>query len=66
MKNKFAKGIVYALFAFPAGALLGYALITLLSGNTHDLPVESAMTAIFVAGPLAAIVAFVVGLSRKR
>jgi len=44
------------------GASAGYALVTRASSNTHDRPVEAAMTAAFVSGPLGAIAGGVIGL----
>jgi predicted membrane protein len=62
--RRFGRSLLYAVCGFPAGAVLGYAVVALLSGNTHDLSLEATMTAIFVAGPIGAILAFVIGLTR--
>ncbi|CAG1009017.1 hypothetical protein BURK1_03605 [Burkholderiales bacterium] len=57
-------GLAWALAGYVAGALAGYALVAALSPNVHDRDVEAAMTAVFVAGPLAALAAFVAGFVR--
>ncbi|HEY8548405.1 MAG TPA: hypothetical protein VIL35_00500 [Vicinamibacterales bacterium] len=51
---------------YAAGAVLGYAGISVLSGNTHDRALEAAMTAAFVTGPAAAVVAVVIALAAGR
>jgi hypothetical protein len=50
------------------GAVVGYALVSRASSNTHDRPVEAAMTGAFVTGPLGAVVCGVTGflLGRRR
>jgi hypothetical protein len=42
---------------YVVGAVTGYALVSGLSGNTHDRAVEAAMTAAFVTGPVGAVLA---------
>ncbi|MDX2156374.1 MAG: hypothetical protein SFW09_07680 [Hyphomicrobiaceae bacterium] len=63
-------GIARALLGlaggYVAGALVGAALVFLLSGNTHDKSVEMAMTAVFVTGPLGAVIGLTVGLILGR
>lgn len=51
--------VLSACLGFFLAAIIGYALVMLLSPNKHDLPVEAAMTAIFVCGPIGAIVAVI-------
>lgn len=58
--------ILIAGLGFLVAAVLGYVLVNLLSSNQHDRSVEAAMTALFVAGPLGAIVAGVVVFFRDR
>jgi hypothetical protein len=48
----------------PTDAFAGYFLISWFSSNTHDRSVEAAMTAAFVFGPFAALIAFIVGVVR--
>jgi membrane-bound acyltransferase YfiQ involved in biofilm formation len=59
------KRFVIILFAAIAGfvvfAFCGYWMITFLSSNTHDRAVESAMTSIFVLGPLGAVLGVLAG-----
>ncbi len=57
-------GLLFAVAGYLIGALAGYLLITLLSGNQHDRSVEAAMTGAFASGPLAALIGFVVGIIR--
>jgi hypothetical protein len=51
-------------------ALVGYALIEIFSGNRHDRSLEASMTAVFVFGPIGAIIGIVTGAllpkSKKR
>jgi len=66
--RRFGIGLAYAVGGYFGGALVGYFLIATFSSNTHDRSVEAAMTAAFVAGPLGAVIAFVLGvmLAGKR
>jgi hypothetical protein len=54
----------YAAVGYVVAAPVGYFLILQFSANVHDRDVEAAMTGAFVAGPIGALVAFVVGLVR--
>jgi hypothetical protein len=55
--------VVLATFAgYALGGLAGWGLILALSPNTHDRSVEAAMSAAFVFGPIAAVVAAVLTL----
>ena len=53
--------IVFAIGGYLIGALLGYALVSNLSGNPHDRELEAAMTAAFVIGPCCAFAAGLAG-----
>lgn len=53
------KLLISAVGGYVGGFLLGMAVIYLTSSNRHDLSTEAAMTAAFVFGPLAAILAMV-------
>ena len=64
--KRFAIGLLYAVVGYLVGAMLGYALISSQSSNTHDVSVEAAMTGAFVFGPLGATIAFIGGLVRTR
>lgn len=57
-------GLLYSVGGFAIAALAGYLLIGWLSSNRHDRSVEAAMTSVFVAGPLGAVVAFILGFIR--
>ena len=57
-------GLLYAIGGYVLGALLGYLLVQMLSGNTHDRELEAVMTAVFFVGPLTAVVAGVIGAIR--
>ena len=59
-------GLRYALVGYLILAPLGFFLIATFSSNSHDRGVEAAMTAIFVFGPLGAVIGFVVGFMRTR
>jgi len=54
------------LAGYALGGLLGYALVTSASPNTHDKTVEAAMTAAFVTGPVFAILAGSIAALRSR
>jgi hypothetical protein len=43
------------------GAIAGLLAVQMLSSNRHDLSVEAAMTAAFVAGPLGALIGLAAG-----
>jgi len=60
--RRFGIGLACAVGGYLLGALVGYGWIAGFSGNTHDRSVEAAMTAAFVVGPFAAVVAFVLGI----
>ena len=62
--KRFGLGMLWGVTGYLLGAVAGYVLVAQLSGNTHDRGVEAAMTAAFVAGPLAGLVAFVAGFVR--
>ena len=48
------------------GAAVGGFLISTFSANRHDRSVEAAMTAVFVIGPAAAVLSFILAMSRSR
>ena len=58
---RFLKSLGYGLLGYVVGALVTYFLVNLLSSNTHDLAMESVMTAFFFGGPLVGILSFVFG-----
>jgi hypothetical protein len=53
---KIVLALLFALLGYVACALVGYVLVSNFSTNRHDKAVEAAMTAVFVCGPLGAIV----------
>ena len=55
----FFLSLLIAMVAYVIAAVGGYFLITKLSSNTHDKSMEATMTAAFVFGPIAAIIAFI-------
>jgi hypothetical protein len=55
----FLLSLLIAVAAYLAAAVVGYFLITKLSANSHDRSMEASMTAAFVLGPIAAIIAFI-------
>ena len=44
--------LAYTILGYFVGAFLTYISINLFSKNTHDLALESVMSAIFLGGPL--------------
>ncbi|WP_426295539.1 hypothetical protein ACN9ML_13115 [Dyadobacter endophyticus] len=55
----FFLSLLIAIAAYLIAAVVGYFLITKLSSNSHDKSMEATMTAAFVLGPIAAIIAFI-------
>lgn len=51
--------LLIAIAAYMLAAVGGYYLITKLSSNAHDKSMEASMTAAFIFGPIAAIIAFI-------
>ena len=59
-------GLLCAIGGFILGALVIGLLVAQTSSNAHDLSVEAAMTAIFVGGPLGAIIGCLIGFLSAR
>ena len=59
-------GLLWAVPAYLLGAFGGGYLVSRLSSNVHDRSLEAAMTGSFVFGPLAAVMAFIVGTVRAK
>jgi hypothetical protein len=57
--------LVYAIGGYVLAAGIGYFVIQQFSSNVHDRDLEAAMTSAFVAGPIGAVVAFVIGFVRN-
>lgn len=53
----FWRVVIGVLGGYLAGALLGALLVGAVSSNRHDRSMETAMTAIFVLGPIGAVLA---------
>lgn len=53
--------ILYILLGYLFAAGLAYFLISQYSGNKHDRAMEAIMSAIFIAGPIGAVIGGVVG-----
>lgn len=64
MLGRLGRGLLWGTGGYLVGALATYALIMLLSSNTHDRGVEAPMTAVFLGGPVVALVAFIAGAVR--
>lgn len=56
--------LLIAVAGFVVAGVLGYFLILGLSSNRHDRSLEAAMTAVFVCGPLGALLAGVIAFFR--
>lgn len=63
---KLLRGILGLVIGYLIGAGTGVLLVTLLSANTHDKSLETAMTAAFVTGPIGALAGVVVALLVRR
>jgi ABC-type multidrug transport system permease subunit len=59
--KRFGIGFLWGIVGYLVAAFAGYALIMLLSSNTHDRDLEAAMTSIFAVGPFGGMVGFVAG-----
>jgi len=59
-------GLLWAVPGYLVGAFCGGYLVSMLSSNVHDRSLEAAMTGAFVFGPLAAVIAFIVGAVRAK
>lgn len=57
--RKFATALGLTIAGYAIGAFFGAVVTSLLSTNTHDKSVEAAMTAVFVAGPVGALLSLV-------
>lgn len=64
--QRFGLALVYAVGGYIVAAGIGYFLIQQFSANVHDRDLEATMTSAFVAGPVGAVVAFVIGFVRNR
>jgi hypothetical protein len=63
--SKLVRGILGLIGGYGVAATLGWMAILAFSSNNHDRSVEAAMTAIFFAGPLGAILGLVAALIWK-
>jgi hypothetical protein len=63
--TRFLRFLLFGLAGYVVGAVAGFGLVVSASGNTHDRSLEAAMTALFVAGPIVAIVAGLIGATRR-
>ena len=63
---RFVRAVLGMLLGLAVGAIACAVLVSLFSGNTHDKSVEMAMTAVFVGGPVGAILGLIAGLMWKR
>jgi F0F1-type ATP synthase membrane subunit c/vacuolar-type H+-ATPase subunit K len=57
--------LLAGVIGYAAGVLIGIALVNLLSSNQHDRSQEAVITGFFFAGPVAAVLSFVVTLIVK-
>ena len=66
MTRRIAMGVLGGLLGYALGAFGGGFLVSVLSSNTQDRPVEAAMTGAFVIGPLAGVVGALVAFWRTK
>ncbi len=59
-------GLLVLVAGYVIGAAAGYALIAAMTSNTHDAPIEAAMTGAFVTGPALAVAAAIVWFVATR
>jgi hypothetical protein len=53
--------LLFGLGGYVLGAVLGYALVGVLSSNAHDKSLEAAMTGAFFTGPAGAVIGAILG-----
>lgn len=63
--NRLVVVVLCLIAGFVVFAVCGYFATQLLSSNSHDRDVEAAMTAMFVAGPIGALIGAVVAARRS-
>jgi hypothetical protein len=63
--QRFGLAFVYAVGSHIVAAGIGYVLIQQFSANVHNRDLDAAMPSAFVAGPVGAVVAFVIGCVRN-
>ena len=63
--QRFGLALAHAVGGYVLAAGIGYVAIQQFSSNVHDRDLEAAMTGAFVAGPIGAVVAFVIGFVRN-
>ena len=64
--QKLLRALAGLVIGFFAGAFVSSGLIAALSTNAHDKSLEVAMTAMFVGGPIGAVVGLVAGLMWQK
>ena len=64
MLRRIGSGILWGFVGYLCGAVGGGWLVNQMSSNTHDRSMEAAMTGAFVFGPLAGLIAFIIGAVR--
>ena len=62
MLRHFGIGVLWGLGGYVLGVIVCFLLVIVFSSNRHDLSTESVMTAFFAAGPVVAIIGFIVGV----
>lgn len=66
MLKRILLGLLWAVPGYLVGAVGGGYLVYALSANQYDRSLEAEMTGAFFFGPLAALIAFIVGAVRAR
>ena len=66
MRRRLMFGCLWGALSYLAGAVAGGVLTAMLSSNTHDKSVEAVMTGAFYAGPLAAVLGFVLAAALTK
>lgn len=60
--KRFGSGILFGIGGYIIAAVVGYFLVEILSGNTHDRSVEAAVTSVFFFGPIGGVASFIMGI----
>lgn len=63
--KRFGTGLLCGVIVYPCAVAFSYFLVLQLSSNMHDRDLEAAMSSVFFYGPVATLVAFVLGVLRS-
>lgn len=65
MFKRFLISLACGIAGYVVGAFGGGYLVSVLTANQHDAPIEAAMTGAFAIGPIVGLIALIVGFVRS-